>query len=78
MFASLMGIATILHWDKFHPHATAFWLWAFLYFTTPFLIVWVFAVQPARPNPRSRDDETPDLGPRVRPGGRRGRQRSRW
>jgi hypothetical protein len=41
-FASLMGIATIIHWDKFlHTHV-AFWLWAFLYFTTPFLIVWVY------------------------------------
>jgi len=40
-FASLLGIATILHWDRFiHAHL-AFWLWAGLYFTTPFL---VFAV----------------------------------
>lgn len=42
MFASLMGVATIIHWHKFlHTHV-AFWLWAFLYFTTPFLIVWVY------------------------------------
>jgi hypothetical protein len=41
-FATLMGIATIAHWDKFlHTHV-AFWLWAGLYFTTPFLVFLVF------------------------------------
>lgn len=41
-FATLMGVATIAHWDRFlHAHV-AFWLWAGLYFTTPFLIFWVF------------------------------------
>jgi hypothetical protein len=41
-FATLMGVATIAHWDKFlHTHV-AFWLWAGLYFTTPFLIFGVF------------------------------------
>jgi hypothetical protein len=38
VFASLMGIATIVHWDKFNHRHVAFWLWAFLYFTTPFLV----------------------------------------
>ena len=41
-FAALMGVATIAHWDKFlHTHV-AFWLWAGLYFTTPFLVFLVF------------------------------------
>ena len=41
-FATLLGVATIAHWDKFlHTHV-AFWLWAGLYFTTPFLVFWVF------------------------------------
>jgi uncharacterized membrane protein len=39
LFASLLGIATILHWDKFSHRHVAFWLWAGLYFTTPFLVV---------------------------------------
>lgn len=41
-FASLMGVATILHWEKFNHSHVAFWLWAGLYFTTPFLVwgVW--------------------------------------
>jgi len=36
LFASLMGIATITHWDKFIHTNVAFWLWATLYFTTPY------------------------------------------
>ncbi|WP_151083382.1 hypothetical protein [Nocardioides cynanchi] len=38
-FASLLGVATLMHWDKFLHHHVAFWLWAGLYFTTPFLVV---------------------------------------
>jgi hypothetical protein len=41
-FATLMGIATIAHWDKFLHNHVAFWLWAGLYFTTPFLVFWVY------------------------------------
>jgi hypothetical protein len=42
-FATLMGIATILHWNKFLHGNVAFWLWAGLYFTTPILVFAVFA-----------------------------------
>ena len=42
-FATLMGIATILHWNKFLHGNVAFWLWAGLYFTTPVLVFAVFA-----------------------------------
>jgi hypothetical protein len=41
-FATLMGIATIAHWAKFSHAHVAFWLWAVLYFTTPFLVFWVY------------------------------------
>jgi hypothetical protein len=38
LFAGLLGLATVLHWDVFsHQHVT-FWIWATLYFTTPFLV----------------------------------------
>lgn len=40
-FASLLGIATILHWDRFNHSHISFFTWVALYFTTPFL---VFAV----------------------------------
>jgi hypothetical protein len=39
LFASLLGMATILHWDKFNHRHVAFWLWTGLYFTTPFLVI---------------------------------------
>lgn len=38
LFASLLGVATILHWDKFNHGHVAFWLWAGLYFAAPFLV----------------------------------------
>jgi hypothetical protein len=39
LFASLLGLATIRHWDKFNHQHVAFWLWAALYFVTPFLVM---------------------------------------
>jgi hypothetical protein len=48
-FASLMGVATILHWGKFTHTNVAFWTWAALYFTTPFLIFYVWWRQPRAP-----------------------------
>lgn len=41
-FAALMGIATILHWDRFIHSNVAFWLWVALYVTTPFIVFGVF------------------------------------
>lgn len=38
-FASLLGIATVLHWDVFVHGRLSFWLWAGLYFTAPFLVL---------------------------------------
>src|SRR5712692_7989564 len=38
IFASLLGIATILHWDRFNHSHISFFTWAALYFTTPFLV----------------------------------------
>jgi hypothetical protein len=39
VFASLLGVATLLHWSVFHHSHLAFWLWAGLYFTAPFLVI---------------------------------------
>src|SRR5262249_27102186 len=30
---------TVIHWSKFNHRHVAFWLWAGLYFTTPFLVL---------------------------------------
>jgi len=61
-FATLMGIATVLHWEKFSHSHVAFWLWAGLYFTTPFLVAGVWITN------RRHEDATPVddvLVPRV-------------
>ena len=57
-FATLMGIATLLHWDKFNHDHPAFWLWAFLYAVTPFLIplVWL-RNQAVAPGPQTKEDK---------------------
>ena len=51
-FAILLGIATVIHWGKFHHRHVAFWLWAGLYFTTPFLVGFVYL--------RNRRHDAPD------------------
>jgi hypothetical protein len=52
LFAGSLGLATVLHWQKFNHDHVAFWLWCGLYFTTPVLVVAVFlrnnAVEPVR------------------------------
>jgi hypothetical protein len=55
-FATLMGIATVLHWAKFTHSHVAFWLWVGLYFTTPFLIAGVWIAN-RRFEDRASDDE---------------------
>jgi len=52
-FATLMGVATIIHWNKFIHSNVAFWLWAGLYFTTPFLIFAIWFI-----NQREESDTT--------------------
>lgn len=51
VFASLMGVATILHWSRFIHGNVAFSLWAGLYLTTPFLVFGTWA--------RNRRERTP-------------------
>ena len=38
LFASLLGVTTIIRWGKFNHGHIAFWLWAGLYFTAPVLV----------------------------------------
>jgi hypothetical protein len=47
-FATLMGVATVIHWDRFNHSHVAFWLWAGLYFTTPLLVWGVWAANRRR------------------------------
>lgn len=39
LFASLLGIATFLHWDRFTHQHISFFTWTTLYVTTPFLVL---------------------------------------
>jgi hypothetical protein len=38
VFATLMALATILHWDRFNHGHPSFWGWTALYAVTPFLV----------------------------------------
>jgi hypothetical protein len=37
-FAGTLGIATLLHWDRFAHDRWAFWVWTFLYVTVPLVL----------------------------------------
>lgn len=41
-FASFMTVATLLHWDRFNHTHPAFFTWAILYATTPFLVFYAW------------------------------------
>jgi hypothetical protein len=60
-FASVMGVATVLHWDRFNHGHVSFWAWAGLYFTTPFIVLAVWLRN------RQLDPETMQPGDRVVP-----------
>ena len=44
LFATLLGIATVLHWDRFHFGHISFITWATLYLVTPVLLLGVLVV----------------------------------
>ena len=64
LFATLLGVATVIHWDRFNHGHVAFWLWATLYLVAPFLVLaaWVANTQVAA---TPRPDEL-RLGPGAR------------
>lgn len=41
-FASILGVATLLHWDRFNHSHVSFFAWTALYFTAPFLVALVW------------------------------------
>lgn len=55
-FATAMGIATILHWDRFNHQHISFYTWTLLYFTTPFLVLGTWLrnkrTDPGTPDPQ--------------------------
>jgi hypothetical protein len=65
LFASLLGLATLLHWDRFTHDHISFFTWTALYLTTPFLVfgAWWFN--------RRTDPHTPDAAEVIIPIGLR-------
>jgi hypothetical protein len=61
VFAALLGLTTILHWNRFNHAHIAFITWTTLYFTTPFLVAAVWFRN------RARDPHTAEDGDRVIP-----------
>lgn len=53
LFATLLAVATFLHWDRFHFGHLSFIVWVTLYVTTPFLVLAAMVVN------RGEDDGTP-------------------
>lgn len=43
VFTTMLGIATVVHWDRFNHRHVSFWAWALLYFSTPILLPWLWA-----------------------------------
>jgi hypothetical protein len=54
LFAGILGVCTIVHWDRFTHTNPAFWVWAALYFLAPFLVLAVWLA-----NRRYADAPTP-------------------
>jgi hypothetical protein len=65
-FASLLGTATFLHWDRFHFGHISFVTWVTLYVATPFLVLGAAAAN-WRTDPRRADerDYTVPILPRI-------------
>ena len=61
LFATLLAVATILHWGRFHQGTVIFGVWAVLYATTPFLSVAVLVMHRGADTgrPESRDYRLP-------------------
>ncbi|MDR5698221.1 hypothetical protein [Agromyces aerolatus] len=66
VFATLLGAATALHWDRFHPGHPSFLTWATLYALTPPLTLLALVLN-VRHDPRSpeRDDVEIPAGWRI-------------
>jgi hypothetical protein len=65
VFAILMAVATILHWERFNHHHPAFWVWAAIYCSTALLVPLTWLLN------RPTDPGTPDATDVLVPAGAR-------
>jgi hypothetical protein len=61
LFAALLGVATLLHWDRFTHDHISFFTWTALYLTTPFLVFGAWWSN------RRTDPRTPDAAEVIIP-----------
>lgn len=64
-FAGFLGLATILHWDRFTHGHISFTLWVILYFTLPFVLALVW-YRNRLADPGTPDTDYPPLPNAVR------------
>jgi drug/metabolite transporter (DMT)-like permease len=57
LFATLLGVATVVHWEKFSHGHVAFWLWAGLYLTAPFLVAGAWVANTSVSAPPGDDED---------------------
>jgi peptidoglycan/LPS O-acetylase OafA/YrhL len=67
LFASILGIATIMHWDKFSHDKPQFWLWVVLYWVLPFVLLWLWIRNERRARPLGTVADEVFLNRRTRP-----------
>jgi hypothetical protein len=60
-FATTMGIATLLHWDRFNHDHISFYAWTILYATTPFIVFGIWWLN------RRADSGRPDADDAIVP-----------
>ena len=61
LFATLLGVATVLHWDKFTRDNPAFWIWSTLYFAAPLLVLGAWLANRRYADPAGDDLLTPPV-----------------
>jgi hypothetical protein len=64
-FASSLGVATALHWDRFNHSHISFYAWAGLYFSTPLIVLGVWLLNRGR-DPLQRDAADVAIPPAAR------------
>ena len=62
VFATMLGIATFIHWGSFNHDHVSFLAWLLLYTSTPLLLPWLWVRN------RRHDPRTPAPGERLVPG----------
>lgn len=55
-FASILSVATLLHWDRFNHSHISFYTWTALYLTTPFLVFFTW-LRNRRQDPGTADPD---------------------